>query len=78
MAASPPTPEKNAGTSRPRTPAKGSRVLGGPQSRQHVMENNLVKLLYFGMACHYSIAPWYPPYQPFSGIDRALSTLFRG
>ena len=34
----------------------------------------LVKLLYFGMACHYSIAPWYPPYQPFSGIDRAMAS----
>ena len=35
---------------------------------------HLVKLLYFGMACHYSIAPWYPPYQPFSGIDRAMAS----
>ena len=43
----------------------------------------LVKLLYFGMACHYSIAPWYPinpfqgligPYRPFSGIDRDEGT----
>ena len=41
---------------------------------QQVSHNYLVKLLYFGMACHYSIAPWYPPYQPFSGIDRAMAS----
>ena len=45
-----------------------------PKTCSDVMAMFLVKLLYFGMACHYSIAPWYPPYQPFSGIDRAMAS----
>ena len=44
------------------------------QFLQPATSTYLVKLLYFGMACHYSIAPWYPPYQPFSGIDRAMAS----